>query len=629
MEGLQKMYFYPMQSKLKQFWPSSYPLGLGLVLVLLLLRFLQLEADPSFLKVIHDIDDEGWWAAPAIQFLRHETWFLDGQSGGFLLAPLYSLLLAGWMKGLGISVASVKLFHLLFLLLTVLGIRRWMGSENKVWPWLAAIFLSNFFWFDFSRIGYPENLQFCGLIWSFVLGRQWMQSPSWLRSLGLGLLVSAILLVKLSFLGFMPAVLLGFWLVSRGQIIRWKQLGLALGIPILALLFYYFLLFLPFQESFQQQKAWMALTFQGLSDTFNYHRILFWLFHTIQVPFFQHFSNLLWVVLVLVHWKEKGFGSGLALGLLLTLVVLNLLGDGSERRLVFLFFPLLLAFSDQEAVPSKPLSIWAKLLLSVFMAGNCYFFIQEQLPDLPANSWSILSIAFSHPWRWVALSITLLGFIWTRGGWNSLKITLDGLFKLLSAAFLLAWLVSAFLGLSRQVPSFSSQFFPFLFLLVALVLTIFILFSLYSSQNLFPWLLGLCLVVNVGFQVQYHWQAQYQRKNLAEKLDRLLLTTKLAGPNLSFGLHPMGKFQPLYHSDIALGYGSIFRPELLKADFYMDVYPAFEKPYDPLFVVGEILNVGKSAEEVFRDSLYSGANRQVVVVYDLRGNARIGKTPAK
>jgi hypothetical protein len=629
MEGLQKMYFYPMQSKLKQFWPSSYPLGLGLVLVLLLLRFLQLEADPSFLKVIHDIDDEGWWAAPAIQFLRHETWFLDGQSGGFLLAPLYSLLLAGWMKGLGISVASVKLFHLQFLLLSVLGIWRWMGPENKVWPWLAAIFLSNFFWFDFSRIGYPENLQFCGLIWCFVLFRQWLQNPSWLGSLGLALLISATLLVKLSLLGFLPALLLGFWFISQKQLIPWKKLTVAIGISIAAFLLYYLLLFLPLQDSFQQQKSWMALTFPGLSDTLDHKRMLFWLFHTIQVPFFQHFSNLLWLVLVLVYWKEKGFGSGLALSLLLIMVVLNLLGDGSERRLVFLFIPLLLALSDEKPVPPKHLPLWAKFLLSVFMTGNCYFFLQEQLPDLPANTWFILSIAFSHPWRWLTLVITILVFVRARGEWKSLKISMDGMFKLLNAAFFFAWTVSAFRGLSRHLDNFSSLHIPFLFPLGTLGLTILILVALHSRLNLFPWLLGISLVVNTGFQVQYHAQAHFQRKNIGEKLDTLLVTSKLAGPNLSFGMHEMGHFQPLYHSDIAKGYGSIFRPELLNADFYLDVYPAFEQPYDPLFVVGELLNVGKSTEEVFRDSLYSGANRQVLVLYDLRGNARIGKTQGK
>lgn len=618
-----------MQSNNQLFWPRSYVFGLGLVLLLLLLRFLQLEADPSFLKAIHDIDDEGWWAAPAIQFLRHGTWLMDGQSGGFLLAPLYSWLLAAWMKVLGISVASIKLFHLLFLLLTVFGIRQWMGAENKVWPWLAAFFLSNFFWFDFSRIGYPENLQFCGLIWSFVHYRRWLENPSWLVSLGLGLLISATILVKLSILGFLPGLLIGCWFVSKGKPIPWKQLPLAIGITLVALLVYYFQFFLPLQPSFQQQKAWMVLTFPGLSDMLDHKRILFWIFHTIQVPFFQHFSNLLWLALVLVYWKEKGFGSGLALGLFLTMVVLNLLGDGSERRLVFLFIPLLLALSDEKPGLPKRLTLGAKFLLSVFMAGNCFFFMQEQLPDLPANSWSILSIAFSHPWRWFTLGMALLGFVWIQGGWKGLKIALDRLFKLLTAAFFFAWVVSAFLELSRHLDNFSSMRIPFLFLLGAFGLTILILYGLYSRQNLFPWFLGLSIVVNSGFQVQYHVRAHYQRKNMGEKLNTLLLTSKLAGPNLSFGLHEMGHFQPLYHSDIALGYSSIFRPELLKADFYMDVYPAYEKPYDPLYVVGEILNVGKSAEEVFRDSLYSGANRQVVVVYDLRGNARIGKALGK
>ena len=105
-------------------WRIPPASGVLVLSVLLLLRFLQLEADPSFLKSIHDIDDEGWWAAPAIQFLKQGTWLLSGQSGGFLLAPIYSFLLAVWLSIVGISVFSVKLFHLFFLVLSVLGIRQ-------------------------------------------------------------------------------------------------------------------------------------------------------------------------------------------------------------------------------------------------------------------------------------------------------------------------------------------------------------------------------------------------------------------------------------------------------------------------------------------------------------------------
>ena len=624
-----KKYLYPVQSNPTSIWRIPPASGMLVLSVLLLLRFLQLEADPSFLKSIHDIDDEGWCAAPAIQFLRQGTWLLSGQSGGFLLAPIYSLLLAAWLSIGGISVFSIKLFHLFFLVLSVLGIRQWVGADKAIWPWSAALFLSNLFWFDFSRIGFPENLQFCGLIWMFVLFRQFLHNPCWWRTIGLGLLIAATLLVKLSLLGFLPALLIGLWFLSKPVQIPIKELLVALGTVFFLLALYYFFLFLPYYDSFLLQKEWMALSFPGLSDILQYQRVLFWLFHTIQVPFFQHISNVLWLLAVVLYAKEKGFVSGLSLTMFLAMVVLNLLGDGSERRLVFLFIPLILAFSEEKAALSKPLPFWLKWTLMIFMVGNCYFFVLEQLPDFAILCEPIFSAPSAYPMVWLVLSIATIGWFWIRRELTALLPILHRIFMAVCVLFFFAWVLSAFFGLRRHLDSLNPLTHSYFYLPCVLGLTILILFGLFSHKRLFPWFIGLSLAINCGLQIHYHLQATHQRQNLGKKLDVLLRTSRLAGPNLSFGMHEMAHFQPLYHSDVTKGYESIFSAALMKADFYMDVYPAYEKQYDPLFVVGELLNLGKSAEEVFRDSLYAGANRQVVVVYDLRGNGRILKSQGK
>lgn len=593
-------------------WPGSKPLAWVLLLFFVLLRFGQLESDPSFLKAISDIDDEAWWAAPALHYLKTGSWLINEQSGGFLLAPAYSYLLLCWFKIAGQTTLSIRILHLLFLLLSCIGIYRYLGKKYPHRIWILALFLSNFFFFDFSRIGFPENVQISILIWSLLAFRSWIQNPNPIQSVTLGALLSLLILLKVSILWFLPAFAFASWMFRPvKQSIPGSAFVYLSALPICLFALYFFGLYWPNRESFVQQSQWMALTFPNFSETFNLYRILYWLFHFIQVPFFQNPTTFIWMGLVVLKWNKEGWNPGPNLICLIGLVILNLLGDGSERRLVFFLIPLLFLIAESPNSGFKPLPLLVKPLLFMAMVGNVWCFWVEHL-DL---------FRFGGVQSILAPSFLLAFLVWSiffffRNGIEAWPIFSQRVFVSVFFLFSFFWCWGA---LQVFTPLFS---FSFLFILFSLAWAALLSLPFFVGRLIYRVLPVLCLVLGLSLQLIHESTPRNDRKNLGNKLLPLLENKVVAGPNLAFGMHIYGHFTPIYHSDITPGYESIYVPGLQVADFYLDVYPAYGKPHDALAMAGELVHVGRSVEEVFRDSIYMGANRQVVVVYDLRTPAR-------
>ncbi|MBX7183273.1 MAG: hypothetical protein K1X82_14270, partial [Bacteroidia bacterium] len=435
-------------------------------------------------------------------------------------------------------------------------------------------------------------------------------------SSSIGFLLGLIILVKVSIVWLLPAFMAGVWYARPGEVKIPRVAVVPLWLVPAVLVGLYFIGFYwPYRESFVQQSQWMALTFPNLTETLNLRRIAFWLFHFIQVPFFQNPSIFLGCGLVLLKWKQEGWNPGAYLVTILGLVVLNLLGDGSERRLVFFLLPLVLILGQAPASHFKPLPAWMRLILLVFMGGNVYYFLFEH-----GEPWNFGGLTTPVTLVFCLVLFAGLGFNLFRKRRLSSTDLVGQFFTIFYFVFSFLWCWSSLQSFfqSFPLPVFNPNLIPCLALVWALVLG----GAWFGNRVWFRYVFGLCLVVGLVLQGYYHFNPGYHRKSLGQKLRPLLEKQVVAGPNLAFGMHVYGNFTPLYHSDISPGYESIYVPEWRVADFYLEVYPAFGKPHDPLVAVSELVNVGKSVEEVFRDSLYHGANRQVVVVYDLRTPAR-------
>src|SRR5215471_16370711 len=75
----------------------------------LLLRVINLNADPSALISRDLITDEGWWTHNARNALFHGQFRLDDYNLGFYSSPLYNYAIYAVLKLLGTSFAAVRL----------------------------------------------------------------------------------------------------------------------------------------------------------------------------------------------------------------------------------------------------------------------------------------------------------------------------------------------------------------------------------------------------------------------------------------------------------------------------------------------------------------------------------------
>lgn len=125
----------------------------------LILRVINLDADPSALISRDFITDEGWWAHNARNAVLYGQWRIDDHNLGLYSAFLYNLLLYFTFKLLGISFTTLRFLSAvagwLSVLLTFLLVRR----EQSV---RAALFASSLLGLSnlhilYSRTGFAES----------------------------------------------------------------------------------------------------------------------------------------------------------------------------------------------------------------------------------------------------------------------------------------------------------------------------------------------------------------------------------------------------------------------------------------------------------------------------------------
>lgn len=142
----------------------------------LLLRVINLDADPSALISRDFITDEGWWAHNARNALFYSEWRIDEHNLGLYSAYLYNLLLYFTFKLFGISFTTLRMLSALCGWLTVLLLFLLVRREIST---RAALFAGALLGFCnlhivYSRTGFTESVMvfFLALtVWLWSLRR--------------------------------------------------------------------------------------------------------------------------------------------------------------------------------------------------------------------------------------------------------------------------------------------------------------------------------------------------------------------------------------------------------------------------------------------------------------------------
>lgn len=182
-----------------------------LLLVSLMLFVVYPEADPGFLKSTLDIHDAAWWADPAKQYVLNGRWMNGPFAGALCVGPLTVFLHTVSFKMFGLHFWSLRLLSLLPGIAAIILVRR---HQKKAYT--ALLLALSPCWYDWSRIGLPETLMGL-LLLAAVIG---IRDGRKFYGILAALCVIAGMLVKSSFVYYLPAILMAFGSLPKKDRIR-------------------------------------------------------------------------------------------------------------------------------------------------------------------------------------------------------------------------------------------------------------------------------------------------------------------------------------------------------------------------------------------------------------------------
>lgn len=130
-----------------------------ILFTLFFLRFFHLDADPSFLKRVGDIQDEGYWTHNARVKVLFDNWFTDDMTQALFVAPLYSVLIYGSFKIFGVTFFAARFVSAFFSILTLILLYYFVKHTlNKNAAHLSMLVLGlNNFYLIYNRIALVET----------------------------------------------------------------------------------------------------------------------------------------------------------------------------------------------------------------------------------------------------------------------------------------------------------------------------------------------------------------------------------------------------------------------------------------------------------------------------------------
>lgn len=571
-----------------------------LIASVVLSHFLFIWADVPELKNTSDVADEAWWAAPAHLKFQTNNWFLFENSGGFLLSPAYNPLVYAWFSVFGSGIVSLRVFHLVFFIVSVVFFFCLLKKQQYPLYGLAILlFVLNGYLFAFRRIGFPENIQFAlffAHLYSLPFKRQ---HYSILQAIFSGFIVAVLIGIKVSFLLFLPAMV-GLWtfLVYK-KVLPFRQffiIGLA---SLLPLMIGYNLFSENVFASFLPQKNWMNRIFPGHDSLLSPLRILMWLSHFIQTDFFRQPSVSMLVIATLFSLRYLSFKSLTVFQQsILVLSVLwatcTLFSDGSPRRLVFLIpfigmIPLMI-FQSNDEVSTQGKGLW--IVVNALLIANLIFwvFTHTGKPNLPLWWTMILVIGLSF-----TASTRLQNHTWFSYG-----------------LFFLFAMVYSFLSFKTET--------GMLAMVVWIAVSLLALLWVKETKPVVLILLLVSLIVNTFLLLGYISKPHFSYKTALNEMAKQVSGKKIAGSNLAFSLALEANAIPLFHSIIEEGYQPFYERAIANADYYIHNYPLNTNSADELMLIQTLIMQRKAVTETYRDTIWTHTPQpELLIMYRLEG----------
>ncbi len=217
--------------------------------LMLFLRLIYLESDPSFLMNRAFITDEGWWVHNARNAVLFGNWIIDEFNQALYIAPLFSIIEYSVFKILGVSIFSARLAPAvagsLSIIVFYLLLRRFWDKEKSA---LATLFLGfSAIHIHYSRMAFIETTLILFLLLSLYF---WVKgNDHWIWGFFSGICIGMALLTKLTAVFFFPIFLI-LWSMEliRKEFVIKKSILFAIGASIVISPYLIFFVLLRWEE---------------------------------------------------------------------------------------------------------------------------------------------------------------------------------------------------------------------------------------------------------------------------------------------------------------------------------------------------------------------------------------------
>ena len=278
--------------------PSFLFLAFGLMVFL---RLIHLESDPSFLMNRAFITDEGWWVHNARNAVLFGKWIIDEFNQALYIAPLFSIIEYSVFKILGVSIFSARLAPAvtgsISIIVFYMLLRRFWDKERSS---LATLFLGlSAIHIHYSRMAFIETTLILFLLLSLFFWVKGNDHCVW--GIFSGICIGMALITKFTAVFFFPIFLI-LWSMEyiRKEFVIRKSVLFAIGASIVVLPYLIFFVLFSWEEwsinfggynSITPYRAWKIFT----NTTFSLTPILSSILYLYLFGFFRR---------VIKSWKD-------------------------------------------------------------------------------------------------------------------------------------------------------------------------------------------------------------------------------------------------------------------------------------------------------------------------------------
>ncbi len=346
----------------KRFSGSKFFILLIFALIFLV-RFIHLDADPSFVKRLSDIADETVWGLDARNAILFGDWFIGDLHVGLDSAPLYMYFLYLFFKLFGPSLLVLRLLPALSGFLTAVLLYFFVRklTNNKQALLTLCLFGFSHVVVVYNRLGHLESTLALFLLAVFIL---WFYGKKhWSLFFFSGIFYGLAVLIKASALLFFPALFF-YWFfewkkeqLKFGNLFR-KMIYFFWG-AIIPILLHLYLFLVPYWSQISESLLNHGQNnFFGLTFPLNAFKVLgnnLFGLPTFTLLFFFFIFYLLWKLnrleklSVLEIIRDSTPLEFLALSWLFGGLVGILISDVSDRRFTIMFVPLAILIAQLVA----------------------------------------------------------------------------------------------------------------------------------------------------------------------------------------------------------------------------------------------------------------------------------------